>query len=346
MQFFVSRVQEYIQRARSYRPVGGWRKPLLIALASVVALVIGGLLLYAEFFGPASQNTEVTEFIVKPDESVLQVTRELRRGGFVKSSTAFAIAIHLQDSGRGIQEGGYKLSSSMDTLTIAKVLTTKPYLAWVTFPSGWRKEQIADLLTRKLGWSEEERTHWIEVDTVPSEEYAEGVYYGDTYLIPADQTPAYVAARLRGRFADVFAPYAAEAAARGIPWTDLLTLASLIEREAAKNDKHIVSGILWNRLHAHMGLQVDATLQYVRGARGKWWPVPDVADKKMDSLFNTYKYAGLPPHAIANPSLASIEAALHPEKTNCIYYLHDRKGVIHCSPTYAGQLRNVNTYLK
>ncbi len=335
-----------IHKWRAYRPARGWRSPLLLSLVVGVVLLVGGLLLYAHYFGPADAYGETKEFLVKPDATVFEVTRELRRAGFIKSTTAFAIAFHIYDNGRGIQEGGYQLSASMDTLSIAKALASPPYLAWVTFSNGWRKEQIADLLVRKLGWSEEERVHWLDIDTAPSPDFIEGVYYGDTYLIPTDQSPANVAARLRGRFQDVFAEYAQEAAARGIPWTDVLTLASLIEREAAKNDKHIVSGILWNRLHKGMALQVDATLQYMRGERGNWWPVPTPADKKIDSPFNTYKYRGLPPHPIANPSLDSIDAALHPEKTNCIYYIHDNDGTIHCSATYTGQIKNVNRYLK
>lgn len=337
---------QVLEKVRQSSFMRHWRRSLTLALVGFVAVLIGGLLLYAQYFGPADMYGETKEFLVKPDASVFEVTRELRRAGFVKSTTAFAVAFRIYDNGRGIQEGGYKLSASMDTLSIAKALASPPYLAWVTFPNGWRKEQIADLLVRKLGWSEEERTHWLTVDTAPSPDFAEGVYYGDTYLIPTDQPPAYVAARLRGRFQDVFADYAKEAAARGIPWTDVLTLASLIEREAAKNDKHIVSGILWNRLHKGMALQVDATLQYMRGEKGNWWPVPTSADKKIDSPFNTYKYPGLPPHPIANPSLDSIDAALHPEKTNCIYYIHDNDGTIHCSATYAGQIKNVNRYLK
>ncbi len=338
--------ESFLEKVRTFRPLGGWRRPLILAGVGVVVLIVGSLLLYAQFFGPADPSAEAREFIVKPDASVFEITRELRQAGFVKSSTAFSIAYHIYDSGRGIQEGGYELSASMDTLTIAKTLTSAPYLAWVTFPSGWRKEQIADLLAKKLGWSEEERVHWITVDTAPSPDFTEGVYYGDTYLIPTDQTPSYVAGRLRGRFQDVFAPYATEAAQRGIAWQDVLIMASLIERESAKDDKHLVSGILWNRIHANMGLQVDATLQYIQGKKGNWWPVPTSADKKLDSPFNTYKYRGLPPHPIANPSLGSIEAALHPTKTNCVYYLHDNDGTIHCSPTYAGQVKNVRKYLK
>lgn len=332
---------------RGLRQLRATRHSFLLAVCGFVLILLGLLLLYAQFFGPANPSyAETTEFIVNPDTEVFEITQELRNQGFIKSSTAFSIAYHIYDKGRGIQEGGYKLSASMDTLQIAKALASPPYLAWVTFPSGWRKEQIAALMARKLGWNAEEKKRWIEVDTVPSIDFAEGVYYGDTYLIPTDQPPAYVAGRLRGRFQDVFQPYAAEAARKGIPWTDVITMASLIEREAAKNDKKIVSGILWNRINKKMPLQVDATLQYIRGNEDNWWPLPTPADKQIDSPFNTYKVRGLPPHPIANPSLQSIDAALNPTQTSCLYYIHDNSGTIRCSATYAGHLSNVNRYLK
>ncbi len=334
----------YTLRQFRLRPVP--RRNIVIGLSLLVASVLGALMLFAQFFGPADTTALPQEFIVKPDTSVFEVTRDLRQAGFIKSSTAFALAYHLYDKGTGIQEGGYKLSASMDTMQIAKLLASPPYMAWVTFPSGWRKEQIAQLLAKKLGWNAETKKRWIEVDTVPSIDFAEGVYYGDTYLIPTDQAPAYVAARLRGRFQDVFAPYAREAARRGIAWTDLITMASLVEREASKNDRALVAGILWNRIHKGMALQVDATLQYLRGGEGDWWPVPTSADKQIDSPFNTYKHVGLPPHPIANPSLQSIEAALNPQATNCLYYIHDSTGTIRCSATYAGHLANVNRYLR
>jgi len=74
--------------------------------------------------------------------------------------------------------------------------------------------------------------------------------------------------------------------------------------------------------------------------------VPQSADKYLDSPFNTYQHVGLPPHPIAEPSLAAIDAVLNPQTTSCIFYLHDPSGQIHCSKTYSGQVANVNKYLK
>jgi UPF0755 protein len=99
-------------------------------------------------------------------------------------------------------------------------------------------------------------------------------------------------------------------------------------------------------LNDHMALQIDATLQYAKGTEGDWWPTPTAADKSIVSPFNTYKHTGVPPHAIDEPGLGAINDVLNPEKTNCLYYLHDNNGQIHCSVDYAGQLANVNKYLK
>jgi len=334
----------FLETIRRRRPS---RRLLVLSGIALVALLAGALLLYARYFGPASPSSvPATEFIVPPDTEFDTVARELKLGGYIRSITAFRVAYGATGHLRDIREGGYRISPSMDAWTIADKLSEPPYLAWVTFPPGLRKEQIADLLAKKLDWTPEEKETWITVDTAPTPQQSEGVYFGDTYLIPYDQPPAQVAARIRTRFEEKFAPYAAELAEKNVTWSEALIMASLIEREAAKNDKALVSGILWNRINDGMRLQVDATLQYVRGTEGNWWPAPRPEDKQLDSPFNTYKYAGLPPHPIASPSVESIEAALNPEDTACLYYLHDPDGVIHCSANYAGHVSNVNRYLR
>lgn len=327
------------------------RAPRRFILATLTAIGILGIAVagasFARYFTPVSySDTEPTAFIVAPDTEFDLIVRDLKTNGFIKSSTAFRIAHTLSGGARDIEEGGYQLSPSMSPWRISAVLSESPHQLWVTFPPGWRKEQIAEFIGSKLGWTDEVIGEFITIHTAPSADMVEGVYFGDTYLIARDSTPAQVAAQLRARFNEAFAPYAVITEEKNVTWTEALIMASLIEREAAKNDKHLISGILWNRINDGMRLQVDATLQYFRGAPGNWWPQPDVADKTFDSPFNTYRNGGLPPHPIANPSIESIDAALNPQKTTCMYYLHDNDGQIHCSPTYDGHLANVNRYLR
>lgn len=297
-------------------------------------------MIYARAFGPTDSFATRTQFLVSPGESVSEVAQSLKDKGYVRSTIAFQIALIGKVSERGIRPGGYQISQSMDAWTVAKTLGQPPYLTFITLPQGARKEQIADILADALFWSAEQKQEWITAAP------ADGVYYPDTYLVPSDQPPAQVAARLRGRFTDLYAQYIREAEDKGLDWNKVLTLASIVERESSKIDRPLVAGILWNRLEDGMKLQADATLQYVKGSTGNWWPIPRSEDKYVDSPFNTYKYAGLPPHPIATPSLESVAAVLHPDTTNCIYYLHDTNHKIHCSVTYKGQQHNVAKYLK
>jgi UPF0755 protein len=310
-----------------------------------IAVLIGGLLMYANLFGPVDTTAVPKQYLITPSQtSATYVARDLETQGIARS--ALAVSIALREHGGTIRPGGYVIGKNMDAWTIASVLTAPPSLAFVTFPPAVRKEEIGEILADALGWSDAQKQEWNTVATSPDPDFTEGVYCLDTYFIPSDQSPAQIAARMRGRFTDMFAPYAAKAQQKNISWTKVLTLASIVDREAAKNDKALVAGILWNRIHVGMKLQADATLQYAKGAPGNWWPVPKSEDKYIDSPFNTYKYAGLPPHPINNPSMESIAAVLDPEKTDCLFYLHDASHQIHCSVTYAGQVRNVRTYLR
>ena len=93
-----------------------------------------------------------------------------------------------------------------------------------------------------------------------------------------------------------------------------------------------------------MKLQMDATLQYAKGDASDWWPQVNPSDKNIDSPYNTYLHTDLPPTPIASPGLAAIAAAYNPLTTSCLFYIHDKHGVIHCSATYAGQLSNIAKY--
>jgi len=314
--------------------------------AAALVLLLGALLWYSHVFGAPGTDTATQAVVITPDERMDDIAATLQYRGLVRNEWAFRLAYLRAAAGHGIRPGGYEISPSMDAWTVATTLTRSPYLSWVVIPPGLRSEQIADLLADTLSWTNVERAEWMAIATgTPG--YGEGTYYPDTYLIPSDQPPAQVAERLHGRFAEIYQPYADEAAQENVKWASVLTVASLIEREAAGPDMKLISGVIWNRLRKNMALQIDATLQYIKGNEANgWWPVVLSKDKYLDSPFNTYQHAGLPPNPIATPSLAAVDAALNPEITKCLYYLHDNNGQIHCSPNYAGQLSNVNKYLK
>jgi UPF0755 protein len=327
------------------------RKPgriFAFVLVGFVLFVIASALVYAAAFGPVGSDTVQAQFLVTPNESVQAVAQDLAAQGYIREPWVFEVAYLRANDGKGIRPGGYEISKSMDAWSIAAALVEPPYVAWVTIPVGLRKEQIGDILANALGWTEAQKTEWNTVDTATAPNYIEGVYFPDTYLIPTDQPPAVVAERMRDHFKEEFAPYADEALKKNIPWPTVLVIASLIQREAGSvSDMSLISGVIQNRLHKGMPLAIDATLQYISGSEGGgWWPKLGSATTYVDSPFNTYKRKGLPPHPIASPGLAAIAAALNPTATDCVFYLHDTKGVMHCSPSYSGQLANIQKYLK
>lgn len=267
---------------------------------------------------------------------------------YIKGHPMLGIAMLLHGGYGRIQPGGFKIADGMGSWKIASKLTSDPELKWITIPEGLRKEQIADRLQETLGWDDATREAFLNTNTKKPYDLTEGFYFPDTYLIPTAESPEQVSQRFINRFNDSFAPYVQKFKEANIKYDTAIKIASLIQREAGgKADMPIIAGVLWNRLLIKMPLQIDATLQYARGDTGDgYWAPVKVADKQIDSPFNTYKNPGLPPSPISNPGLAAIDAVLNSADTKCLYYIHDNDRQIHCAVTYEEHLENINKYLK
>ncbi len=316
--------------------------PIVLLLA-----VILGIVLYRQFFA-ASGSGEDERFIIPLNTETSEVVKKLKNEGFIRDISGFDIALFLHGGG-SIRPGGYKISKGMSAWEMVSVMKNGPYMEWVTVPEGLRKEEIADILGETLGWTDQEKSDWINKYTAMKYDEIEGVYFPDTYLLPKDETGLQIADRLQTKFNEKFQPYADKFVKENIKWTTALKVASLVQREAAdKTDMPLIAGILWNRLlnNPPMRLEIDATVQYALGKSGNWWPKIKPADYKTDSPYNTYLNKGLPPHPICNPGINAIDAVLNPAKTDCLYYLHDADREIHCAVTYDEHLQNIEKYLK
>ena len=172
---------------------------------------------------------------------------------------------------------------------------------------------------------------------------AEGFLFPDTYNVESDIEIEEILELMAKTFDDKLTPVMRSRAERmGLSIYDLITLASLVEREVRfPEDRPIVAQVLLKRLKLNMPLQTDATLQYLM-------EVPkeevSIADTQIDSPYNTYQHTGLPPGPIANPGMASIEAVLHPADTDYLYFVADRSGHNHYANTYEEHLNLVNKY--
>lgn len=320
-------------------------KKFFIFIFLVIFIILFSLLLNP--FAAPGKNSEIE--ILTLDTNKREVAGlKLEENGFIKSMTAFEIAMRIKGKDKKIEPGGYYLSKNMSTWEVVNKISKGPDLKWITVLPGMRKEQIGEILKSNLNWSDDELEKWNTVYTNQKEEYFEGVYYPDSYLIPVKENGQLIAARMINNFNEKFKDYFDKFAEKNIRWTTALKIASLIQREAGgKSDMPLIAGVIWNRLNNNEKLDIDATIQYAKGkTNGKWWSSVSGSDiRNIDSPYNTYLYKGLPPHPISNPSISAIDAVLNPEETDCIFYLHDRSRGIHCSITYEEHLKNIEKYL-
>src|SRR3989344_8387930 len=162
-------------------------KKAIIASGIVLAILISFAIIQVVFFGAPDKRAEIERFVVRKDMTTNDAIAGLKEKGFIKNVSAFTWAFNIKSETGGIPPGGYKISKSMSAWQIARILSGESYMKWVTIPEGLRKEEIAAVMARELGWTDEEKEHWITVDTNPDLLHKEGVYFPDTYLIPVDE---------------------------------------------------------------------------------------------------------------------------------------------------------------
>lgn len=243
-----------------------------------------------------------------------------------------------------IPAGGYEFTRGMGAVSTALAID-EPQYEYILIFDGFRKGQMGEIIGEKLGWSEEKIREFGETEQMCGLKGDEGFLASGTYLIHKREDVEVVQETMQKTFDEVLDDLNIDA--DDVSLSETITIASLIQREAAgKSDMRLISGVIKNRLDKGMALQIDATLQYARGKEGDWWPVPRSEDKKIDSLFNTYMYEGLPPAPIATPSKDAISAALRPLRTDCLFYIHDSRRNIHCATNYEQHKRNIQNYLR
>jgi UPF0755 protein len=321
-------------------------KILLVGALLLIGLVLGLGYWAMSLTKPVSATSQPPQtFVVPPGQATSVIADRLAAAKIVRHPLAFRVELKRLGLENKLQAGSFNLSSSMTTAEIAQIMTTGTSDLWVTILEGWRREEIAESLDRQ------------ELPAFDKEEFlaltaeSEGMLFPDTYLLPRQATAEAVYDELTTTFDQkVVKGLASDIAKSDRSFEDVLVMASLIEREARDYDQmRMVSGILWNRIDDGIALNVDATLQYAKGfnqLEESWWSVPLSADKKVDSAYNTYLHAGLPPQPIANPGLDAIKAALNPVESQNYYYLHDPQGNMHYAKSLDEHNRNIDRYLR
>jgi len=314
-----------------------------IFIGTIFLVAIGIMLWWRNAMGPVNEaDTTPVSFIVPSGQGSKEISRRLASAGLIRSQIGFYILIRFFNINGTIQAGDFRLNKTMDARTIAHELTRGIMDIWVTIPEGWRDEEIATTIAKDLNIPEKE---FLSIAK-------EGYMFPDTYMISKDATAGAVVSLFTNTFYEKVTPQMiADAKKEGLTLSSVITLASLVEREGKTvQDRPIIAGILLNRLNQDWPLQVDATLQYIIGYQAKektWWKkeLTD-SDKTIDSPYNTYKYPGLPPAPIANPGIDSIRAVIYPQKTDYMFYLHDKTGVAHYAKTIEEHEKNIADFLR
>jgi UPF0755 protein len=334
-----------------------WFRYALLLLVLIVLGILGaGGYVYYKMHAPQGSAATSVPFIVRPGDTDAIIATRLERAGILHDPLLFRIDARLQGLGGSLRVGIHVLRRNMSIDQMVTALAAyKVTQISVTIPEGWRAGQIAHRLS-EVGVSAAQFLHAVHRRRpnlgfpagVPTHAHLEGFLSPNTYDITPGSAGGAFADRLVRQFASTFTPaMRAQAKRLGRSIYDIVTLASIIEREArAPSERPIIASVYYNRLSRGMILQADPTVQYALGRPSNWWPLLTVSDyHSVHSTYNTYLHRGLPPGPIANPGLASLQAALHPAHTPYLYFVAKGNTGYHAfARTYQQQLQNERRY--
>lgn len=330
-----------------------YRYLFLLVLLAFLAFWAVGAYWNAQVHQPvAAESQDVVAFTIESGESGREVGQRLAEKGLIKSPFFLRLYLRLQNSrGTHIQAGEYQLSPSMSAAEIVKKISAGgSFENKVTFVEGWRVEEMAVEINSKLDAEE----------FLKQAKLRRGYLFPDTYFIDQKTTAAELIKKMRENFEKKYAGLTRDSEEQGLTQDEIVTFASIVEREAAKeDDRKKVAGILIKRWRNGWPLEADATVQFAKAnvkcqmlkvekmKDCQWWPKELTKDDlKIDSPYNTRANVGLPPTPISNPGLAALKAAANPQKTPYWYYLTDENGVTHYSKTLAEHNANITKYLR
>jgi UPF0755 protein len=319
----------------------------------------------------------VGDFEIKAGASGAAVAVDLESQGFVRSAFAYRAYLKFISPAPIFQAGIYKIGRGWSFGELSSALSAaKGTEMTITIPEGWDLYDIAGFLEKNNFVSRED---FFRAVGVPAEDYRtlrprseqekfadspninwladfpalelkpayiglEGFLFPDTYRLMKNFTAEDLARKILANFSTKIASLDADIKASGHSLFDIITLASIVEREVrTSKNRAMVADIFRRRLKIGMPLQSDATVNYITRKSALQ---PTIDDTKIDSPYNTYKYAGLPLGPICNPGSGSINAVLHPEPNPYWYFLTTLDGNIYYAKTYEEHLRNKAKYLK
>jgi UPF0755 protein len=311
---------------------------------------------------PASDDSTPIPFTIESGETAIGIATRLQEMGLIKDVALFRRFLQYHGLDASLEAGEYQLRRNMTMREVAEALQhSQVQEITVTIPEGWRAEQVADLLTAenimdgsmflaavRQGVAIE---HPLLADRPPGAGF-EGYLFPETYRLPLDATPEDLLLRMLDTMQDRL-PISWEgmAAGQGLTFYQVLTVASIVEREAVvPEERPTIASVYLNRVEAAMYLNADPTVQYAMGYQpdaGQWWKTPVTLEEyqSVNSPYNTYLYPGLPPGPICGAGADSILAVLQPAQTPDLYFVARGDGGHVFAETLEEHQGNVQTYM-
>ena len=326
-------------------------KRLIAILFLVVLAVAGGAWwLRARLVTPHRGFSGAEVFVdLPPGASVGGIGTRLAAAGVVPDVLTFRVAARLAGAERRLQAGEYRfadLATPFDV--VARLARGDVFTRAVTFPEGLTMREMAAVFERSgLGAAAEFERATADGQRIrafdPEARTLEGYLFPDTYALPRRSSPEALVDVMVAGFARAFdADLRARAAAVGLSAREVVTLASLVEKETATpGERPLIAAVYRNRLRRNMPLQCDPTVIYALMLAGRWDGNLTRADLQINSPYNTYRYPGLPPGPIASPGRASLEAAVTPADVPHLYFVSRNDGTHVFARTLAEHNRNV-----
>jgi UPF0755 protein len=288
-----------------------------------------------------SSDTTPVRFTVNSGDSPAVISQNLAAKNLITDAELFVDYVRAEGLDVELEAGTYFLNQAQTIPEIALTLTDSRF-SQITFTiiPGWRLEQVVEAIDANplFAFSGSEFYSLVRSGAatdpafarrvgLPSGASLEGFLFPDTYQLAPETTPEMLVETLTGAFLEaVGGELETAAAAQGLSLFEVVTMASIVQREAVHTDEQpLIAGVYYNRLDAGMRLEADPTVQYgLDNQRGTWWARITQADYQgVDSPYNTYRNFGLPPGPIANPGIDAIRASIYPEESDYFYFRAD-----------------------
>jgi len=305
------------------------RKFLILVLLAVLG--VGGWLAWALMTPVTPEGQKFV--MLRPGYSTRRIAAELQAAGVIRSRLGFVLwhRIHRKQS---LKAGEYLFDQTARILDVHdRLVRGDIYVHTVVIPEGFTIFDIAQAVRDAgLGSSQEflavAQSH-VELisDLAPEAKSLEGYLFPNTYEFTRTQSMKEIAAAMVKQFRQVAEQIGLTTSGQGTDVQKTVTMASIIEKETAvPEERSVVASVYYNRLTRNIALQADPSVIYAELLNGNYAGALHHSDMRFQSAYNTYTHPGLPPGPIGNPGRSSLEAALHPAKTDYFYFVSDGNG--------------------